>query len=488
LRSLNALPKKVLLHMGDWPRERDSRTSGSWCPPRREYVRKHKAYVEDALTQAVAVAFRAESPRPLAMIAQQLLLYEWQTLAHLEQPTRRPSIDARVGAVHRPLLRQYSKTHAAHRTGRQRTTRMQFRKSMYQVVGTSAAGHELWRDDFVNAQAEGCLLLGMSMEGRGDSHGLRAFNVGKGYHAKRVAAGFTDREAEIIGCMMSNPIEAAVAQALREDSNRYAAITRDAIIALSSLAKRQSRPAPPVYALLHAPDGRGLAVKDPKWDFIESPDETGFRGLTTYAPIPLRPASEARYSEEGLVQRVKGHAGGGQGTCGPDGEMRVSSGTVICVLSEAAGEGSSTCHSAVQVAEGDYLLPPLTLLAVQDVVEEFIYLEDRPPVRQKCIYVRPTFMSTLGTSEGGEGGSKFLAQSASLSYGATAAFVTSLTPLIQDPVLSLKQEWVRNETWTDRKGGTCSALTEWLYVCGTVGDAETRHGTGFGARDDGHEG
>ena len=29
---------------------------------------------------------------------------------------------------------------------------------------------------------------------------------------------------------------------------------------------------------------------------------------------------------------------------------------------------------------------------VQEVKDEFVYLEGKPPVRQRCIYVRPTFM------------------------------------------------------------------------------------------------
>ena len=55
--------------------------------------------------------------------------------------------------------------------------------------------------------------------------------------------------------------------------------------------------APPVFAVLHTDDTKGIGDKDARWDQILEPDNTGFMGLTTFAPIPCRPASEKRYSE-----------------------------------------------------------------------------------------------------------------------------------------------------------------------------------------------
>ena len=65
--------------------------------------------------------------------------------------------------------------------------------------------------------------------------------------------------------------------------------------------------------------------------------------------------------------------------------------------------------------------------------------------------------------------------------------MTSLKSVIEDPVLSLKEEWLRDDKWKDRNGEGCSAREEWEYVMGSAG-SDVARGTGFGKRDEGHEG
>ena len=50
----------------------------------------------------------------------------------------------------------------------------------------------------------------------------------------------------------------------------------------------------------------GIGDKDPRWAQVLEKDNTGFRGLTSFAPIPCRPASEERYSEGALLRKVDG--------------------------------------------------------------------------------------------------------------------------------------------------------------------------------------
>ena len=50
---------------------------------------------------------------------------------------------------------------------------------------------------------------------------------------------------------------------------------------------------------------RGLGDKDRRWESVLERDNTGFRGLTTYAPIPCRPASERRYSRSSILRKDK---------------------------------------------------------------------------------------------------------------------------------------------------------------------------------------
>ena len=71
--------------------------------------------------------------------------------------------------------------------------------------------------------------------------------------------------------------------------------------------------------------------------------------------------------------------------------------------------------------------------------------------------------------------------------GSTEAFVTSLTPIINAPVLTMQEEWTRDDRWTDRFGSDCSAAAEWAYVTGRVSEGH-KGGAGVGERDKGNEG
>ena len=61
----------------------------------------------------------------------------------------------------------------------------------------------------------------------------------------------------------------------------------------------------------------------------------------------------------------------------------------------------------LQVAEGDYVLPPLTLLAVKEVLDEFEYLPGQPPIKQKCIVMSPTFMMSPSLASADAAAGKF---------------------------------------------------------------------------------
>jgi hypothetical protein len=148
--------------------------------------------------------------------------------------------------------------------------------------------------------------------------------------------------------------------------------------------------APPVYAVLYTDAKKGIGDKDHRWDDILTRDCNGFMGLTTFAPIPCRPAHQKRYSEQGLL-------------CSND----TAHGPAIMVVSEPPSVGDRMMHSAVKVAEGDYVLPPLTLLAVKEVLDEIDYLPGMPSIKQKCIVLRPTFMMSPGTTQSDSLSSKF---------------------------------------------------------------------------------
>lgn len=174
------------------------------------------------------------------------------------------------------------------------------------------------------------------------------------------------------------------------------------------------------------------------------------------------------------------------------------------------------------MAEGDYVLPPLTLLAVKEVLDEFEYLPGQPPIQQKCIVMRPTFMMSPSLASADSAAGKFAPPTTfltctprrasslrqrpccaqhrprspptpfffpfarSLTDGKTDAYVTSLVPIIDQPSLKMQKEWERGDTWIDRDGNECSAADEWKYVVSRVGETPGG-GTGFGRRDEGNE-
>ena len=382
------------------------------------------------------------------------------------------------------------------------STRAEFRRAV-KVVSSSASKD--WKDEYEEARKEGNQLLGRSdddVEAKMKSTRKRAVellhehNVIKGYHAKKMESGLTDEEAQLVGVLMSAPIETAIARALKDEtldpwerkhgpSTRYANLTREAALVLSRQTYRLSHPQegrpvviPPVYAILKTGDGKGIGEKDQRWDDVLRPDHTGFCGMTSYAPIPLRNAQEQRYHPEGLLHKVRG------------GESTPSTGYVICVESDKdpPQQGECNFHAAVLVANDDYILPPLTLLTVKRVADEFEYLPGKV-VKQKVIYLRPTFITSRGVREDTSGAAKFCAFATTLSYGSTENYVTSLNPIIVDPVLTMREEWARNDRWLDRNMIECSGKEEWEYVTGPVGkEGEGKTGTGYGQRDGGHHG
>lgn len=168
------------------------------------------------------------------------------------------------------------------------------------------------------------------------------------------------------------------------------------------------------------------------------------------------------------------------------------------------------------------MLPPLTLLAVKEVLDEFEYLPGQPPIQQKCIVMRPTFMMSPSLASADSAAGKFAPPTTfltctprrasslrqrpccaqhrprspptpfffsfarSLTDGKTDAYVTSLVPIIDQPSLKMQKEWERGDTWIDRDGNECSAADEWKYVVSRVGETPGG-GTGFGRRDEGNE-
>ena len=53
-----------------------------------------------------------------------------------------------------------------------------------------------------------------------------------------------------------------------------------------------------------------------------------------------------------------------------------------------------------------------------------------------------------------------------LSYGTRATFVQGMDDLVEETMLTIRDEWRRDHTWTDWRGVSYTMLDEWEYVNG----------------------
>ena len=147
-------------------------------------------------------------------------------------------------------------------------------------------------------------------------------------------------------------------------------------------------------------------------------------------------------------------------------------------------------HSAVDTGGHNYTLPPLTLLEVVSVQGpgEWEYLPGKR-INQKLITVRPTYLLPARRQLGSNGASKFASDRTFLEYGNTQDAVRGIEEITDGPVLTMDQEWARDDQWSDWKGSVYSGWREWLYVINAVGAGEQRQeGGGVGGRDVGRDG
>ena len=215
---------------------------------------------------------------------------------------------------------------------------------------------------------------------------LEALCDRKGNTKAKVDIGYTEEEAELVNAISVAPVAGEIGLALSTGSSKYAALTHASYNALARKARR-GEVAPKCYAALTDTQHKfGLGDSDARWLDILKPDETGFLGFTSYAPIVLNEAQASRYSAEGLQNTIsrKNKSEGADSTIYSD---------VVCFESGAPEQGGKVLHSAVDCC-GYHMLPPFTLLAVVAVqaAGEWEYLPGQK-INQRLITVRPTFLT-----------------------------------------------------------------------------------------------
>lgn len=166
----------------------------------------------------------------------------------------------------------------------------------------------------------------------------------------------------------------------------------------------------------------------------------------------------------------------------------------MCFESAPAEDNGRVLHSLVAKSTNSYLLPPLSQLSVVRVDEgEFEYLPGKI-IKQTLITVQPTYLlpaKKLKTTI--QGACKFAGDCNFLTFGNAQDAVRGIEDITEDPVLTMEQEWARNEKWQDWKGANFNAWSEFLYVTTAINHKNKSNSTsessgGVGARDAGHDG
>ncbi len=222
-----------------------------------------------------------------------------------------------------------------------------------------------WKEDHANAVAEGMQMLGQDLADfphRATPEALHEVCAADGTHQNKREVGFTEDEADCLESMELAPISLAIGKALQEKSDRFSAIT---YAAYEILARKGSEGmlAPKCYHFLEGA-GMGLADEEPRFkQLTERPDERGYRAMTNFRPLVLRPADKGLYSPDGIKEHTKG-------TDPTKAEnWKPMESTVICFESTAPEDGGQVVHSGIGLGGDVYALPPLTLLEVSDVQE-----------------------------------------------------------------------------------------------------------------------
>jgi hypothetical protein len=317
----------------------------------------------------------------------------------------------------------------------QSTSRGKFRQTLQDLIGPVDATKR-WQDEYVEAMDAGMLKAGQTFAKDFPHHAtldqLTAWADEQGKTQNAMACGYTEEEAHVIQCIKAAPVASELGAALVEGSPRYTALTHASYCALARLAiqhhgnrlpgprgafrshgvgDKDDRVAPSCYHFITDKKHQcGLGDKDPRWLSIETPDETAFRGLTTYVPLVMKKADAALYSPVCLRDTLNG-------------EYHDIDSDLVCFESASPEQGGWNLHSAVPTGGLAYMLPPLTLLTVVNVQEagDWEYLPGKK-INQRLITVRPTYVTPVELVIGpSTHGNKFATNRTFLTYGNSGA-------------------------------------------------------------------
>jgi hypothetical protein len=277
---------------------------------------------------------------------------------------------------------------------------------------------------------------------------------------------------------------APCARALRERDSCYAASTHALCEVIFTQRQRQVREGAqaivPHAFYRHLDDPKGasqansLVMDEPAWAGIETPDATGFCGLTCSSALLVDSSPEC-FAEGGFCPT-------------PEEEKQKPAADADVVMFESSPDDALGVHSPVLTGGHYATFPPNTLFRLKRVEAAGTWEAPggsglRP--RQRLLVVSATYQKPNEATTRDTHGGKLCESVVTLQYGSRDHFVRGLDDILARPSLSMAHEFGRDSTWVDWRGITYSLRCEWAYV---TGPASTTAGCTPGTRDANNEG
>ena len=262
-----------------------------------------------------------------------------------------------------------------------------------------------------------------------------------------------------------------LAQALKENSQRYAASTYTICRQLYARAGAQEALPPMLYChLLNGPGA--LAIEDKGWFGILKPDAHGFQGITSKALVTATDIAN-NFAPSGFAIRV--HHSGLRifyDVNSPEPYRPIDSPVVGFESAPADHYGA---HAAVMTAAHSGSFPPNTLFKVKRKIPKDVgFVHERTGVRvmQELLVVSATFCQPAVDEADAAEMTAGRFSTPTLQYVSRAAYIRNLTDVCEAPTLTMAQEFDRDFAWTDWLGSEYTLRAEFEYCAGVASRLE----------------
>ena len=305
----------------------------------------------------------------------------------------------------------------------------------------------------------------------------------------------------------------ALSKALREREESFAASLHCLCDVLHAAACRQSSVAPKLFCNLRGKFS--LVDNDAQWEKLESPDRTGFFGLTCtslvkascgeksfqtagFAAKAVRVDTRAGTSSPYAPDKVQLVESSKDATSNAADAYASSAGTSIAgaataivrqvtyaaqdspvVCFESAPPSAEGFHTAVMVGDEHGCFPPNTLYRLKSVASFFI-APSGVRVEQTLYTVSATYRVQAPPQVSRSTSAKMCTGARTLVLADRTAYVRGME-VLQCPPLTLEHEFTREHAWRDRADVAYTLRECWEYV---VGPAVALRGCTPGTRDE----